>query len=555
MLRNLRLVSRRFIHLATPIHLRRLSIIGPGARLDADASLPGTPRVQFQRLRDFLLSRPPPLDPAYASSSIVDGSDSSDDSCSSDDDDDRGKRPMRYGHHVKEVVFCHRVFTLTIRRVLEDISELAPNLVRISGLFTRLYSPSLLQALSQQWRPALTALTEINLPHRPPDPVPPMPNGDEAGQVVPPVDPNLDEWSTRQEALFDVVNAHPGLDELGVDELWLDAPLAERLLSILASSRMYNSLPSKRLHGVSATGLRMLHLGRESVVDLTFLRGLPSAAPAIEESVPRSRQNCGRRLTSVDRLHLFGLYNDDTSIKPLFRLSDVLRAYPDLRRFSFVANQTVNLNDELTWADASNILSVRSRSPSLPPALTTTGKCQICPRLETLNLRVDILYLSFFSSLSSSLAIPSARPLHHLSLWYIHRILPPPSDPPGSAASYSGRVVHRTLSRPPVTPSRLRECQSRMRNLANAVMEMCSASSRGGNIDWPGGNDREGSGHGGGGGGDGGAGGQGGDGLGRIETLSIVLEGADVRAKDVDRGMAAGGGDEDEREVFEDAVE
>jgi hypothetical protein len=89
-----------------------------------------------------------------------------------------------------------------------------------------------------------------------------------------------------QEVFLGLLNHHPHISYLSCRGLQIDHEGASRLLALLRINQLSTVLfPSAPPTLNQFTGLRMFHIGLNSVVDLQLVRALPDAAPHLEQFV------------------------------------------------------------------------------------------------------------------------------------------------------------------------------------------------------------------------------------------------------------------------------
>ncbi|KAG0148977.1 hypothetical protein CROQUDRAFT_654047 [Cronartium quercuum f. sp. fusiforme G11] len=219
----IRLVSRHFLHLSTPLYFQKV-VVGK----------------QYNRLPQLLAASPPPPYP----NGLVRG---------------------QYGQYVRDLLIGitdpHAVTEL-----LHAIYELIPHVIQLSSLrlshLSSLLSPSLsfpeLQSLSELSAEPVTSPTSIVCRHSP---------------TLQPI--------AVEENFLSLVNHHPLLRRLSCRGFRINS---NRFINILRSSLLSVPLLGHlKSVTVDFEGLQSLHFGLDCVLDLELLQLLPSAAPALEK--------------------------------------------------------------------------------------------------------------------------------------------------------------------------------------------------------------------------------------------------------------------------------
>ncbi|POV94174.1 hypothetical protein PSHT_16381 [Puccinia striiformis] len=265
-------------------------------------------------------------------------------------------------------------------RLFETIHSLLPNLIALGGLslslMPRLLTPTI-------HFPRLVSITGIDLA------------GSselwtaQEGHGYPAMDsttiPRLMAGPNQfisQEIFHGILNHHPHISYLSCRGLQIDETGANRLLALLRVNQLSIGLvnPSSPLPR-HFTGLKTLHIGLNSVIDLQLIRLLPGVAPHLQQ------------------LHIDAgckLEDKSTDVSKSWSISQLLRTLPRLTHLTFIAQHNLpNRHGSLEWAGSNEVL-------------------RISPQVQSLSLRMDSFTTSdFFDSLEKdSLA------LRRLNIWH-----------------------------------------------------------------------------------------------------------------------------------------
>ncbi|MBW0513232.1 hypothetical protein O181_052947 [Austropuccinia psidii MF-1] len=262
----LRLVSWRFLRLVTPIFFKRLII----SDFNSDILQGGRFIVGLTQLLSTSLSKvPPPSKGPDPHLRIKAG-------------DTWGKQAhfgnqIAYGSHVRQLVIsCPTIEPRLVLRLLDSIHSLLPNLTELSYLnssqFPILLSPTIsfprLEALTGvQLRPVLSSWTTD------------LSTGESSHPTF--FDPRSSFVS--HEVFFGFLNHHPFIKHLSCRGLELRLVSATRLIALLQSNQLVVPLLPRIYLPTQFVGLKSLHLGHHSLVDLHLFRLLPRAAPHLEQ--------------------------------------------------------------------------------------------------------------------------------------------------------------------------------------------------------------------------------------------------------------------------------
>ncbi|KAH9467353.1 hypothetical protein MJO28_000083 [Puccinia striiformis f. sp. tritici] len=286
-----------------------------------------------------------------------------------------------YGHHVRQLIIYNRTIPPGLMcRLFETIHSLLPNLIALGGLslslMPRLLTPTI-------HFPRLVSITGIDLA------------GSselwtaQEGHGYPAMDsttiPRLMAGPNQfisQEIFHGILNHHPHISYLSCRGLQIDETGANRLLALLRVNQLSIGLvnPSSPLPR-HFTGLKTLHIGLNSVIDLQLIRLLPGVAPHLQQ------------------LHIDAgckLEDKSTDVSKSWSISQLLRTLPRLTHLTFIAQHNLpNRHGSLEWAGSNEVL-------------------RISPQVQSLSLRMDSFTTSdFFDSLEKdSLA------LRRLNIWH-----------------------------------------------------------------------------------------------------------------------------------------
>lgn len=398
----LRRVCWRFFDLATPLFLRRLVISEAQWGKDPLWGLIG-------RLGKFLSVR--------RSSS-----------------DSEGKRrvgqlqrtgpgsPIPYGHHVRQLIISNRTIPPGVTCwLLETIHPLLPNLISLGGLnlsqISRLLSPAIRF-------PRLMSLTGIDLAA--------APNRWTAGydefpaldSATPPVHIQAAPAEIQaappsqvisQEIFLGILNHHPQVAYLSCRGLQIDESGANRLIALLRANQLSIPLfPSSGPRADNFFGLKMLHIGLNSVVDLQLLRLLPSVAPHLHQ------------------LHIeAGCKVDDKLSEQsaqTWSISQLLRALPQITHLTFIGQHNLpSRRGSRSWASSNKVL-------------------RVAPHIQSLNLRMDsFTTVDFFDSLMMEEG--GRQSLRKLNVWHRPTLNVNPNTESWSIISFDGPQTLGRLDR------------------------------------------------------------------------------------------------------------
>ncbi|KAH9820964.1 hypothetical protein DFH28DRAFT_576104 [Melampsora americana] len=227
----IRLVSRHWLHLSTPLYFQKLLVPN---RNDEAYSL------YIRRLTHLLAASPPPR--------VLDG-----------------HREIPYGQHVREIVL-KIINPCAISDLLHSIHQLVPHVVQLSSLrlsqLPSLLSPAIVF-------PELNSLSELSA-----TPIP-TPSTTLCRHM------NGSSPIAVEESFLSLVNHHPLLRRLSCRGFRLDP---SRFVDILRSSRLSVPLVDHlNVSGAEFSGLQSLHFGLDCILDLELLKRLPSATPFLEQ--------------------------------------------------------------------------------------------------------------------------------------------------------------------------------------------------------------------------------------------------------------------------------
>lgn len=227
----IRLVSRHWLHLSTPLYFQKLLI--PNQKDEAYS-------VYLRRLTHLLAASPPPRV-------------------------SRGHQDIPYGQHVREIII-KITNPCAISDLLHSIHQLVPYVVQLSSL--RLSQlPSLLSPAVVF--PRLNSLSELSAVTIP------TPSATFCRHM------NGPSPIAVEESFLSLVNHHPLLQRLSCRGFRLDP---SRFIDILRSSLLSVPLVDHLSDSaVEFSGLRSLHFGLDCVLDLELLKRLPSATPSLEQ--------------------------------------------------------------------------------------------------------------------------------------------------------------------------------------------------------------------------------------------------------------------------------
>ncbi|WAR51612.1 hypothetical protein PtB15_1B48 [Puccinia triticina] len=351
---TLRQVCWRFFRLATPLFLKRLVI--------CDANWGHRPLDLILRLSKLLGATP-----AHAS---VTGK----------------EQPairqhlgsqVPYGHHVRQLIFSNRTIPpRLVCQLLETIHSLLPNLTALGGLslshMPRLLSPAIRF-------PRLVSITGIDLAA-----------SSElwtAGQDYPADSvetPTLMAGPNQfisQEVFLGILNHHPHISYLSCRGLQIDEAGANRLSALLRANQLAIALLPSPLRTGQFIGLKMLHIGLNSVIDLQLVRLLPHVAPHLQQ------------------LHIDAgckLEDKSTDSSRAWSMTELLGMLPRLTHLTFIAQRNLpSRHGSLGWASSNEVL-------------------RFSPCVQSLNLRMDsFTTANFFDSLNDD-----SMTLRQLNVWH-----------------------------------------------------------------------------------------------------------------------------------------
>lgn len=369
-----RLVSWRFFQLTTPLFLRRLVI------RDSDCKNGQATNHLILRLSTLLstinpapsmkLIPPPqalPVDQPAPIQSVL------------------GSRrypnrpPLPYGHHVHQLIIKNPSISPTlIYRLLDAIHSLIPNLRSLCGLslshIQSFFSPTLRF-------PRLASFTRVDL----------SPSSSDLPTVDYPLNSetaNLDGMLPRpthrlpQEVFLGILNHHPYISHLSCRGLKMNESESNRLLALLRHNQLSTVLLSgPQLQPDRFLGLRMLHIGLGSTIELQFVRLLPRVAPKLL------------------RLHLDAgcqFEAKSPSNCQSWSLQELWRGLPELTHWTFIGQHDLpKRQGSVDWASSNQLFTV-------------------LPMIQSLNLRMDSLRTTeFFKTLGGD-----SDQLKELNVWY-----------------------------------------------------------------------------------------------------------------------------------------
>ncbi|POV96240.1 hypothetical protein PSHT_15257 [Puccinia striiformis] len=146
-----------------------------------------------------------------------------------------------------------------------------------------------------------------------------------------------------QEIFHGILNHHPHISYLSCRGLQIDETGANRLLALLRVNQLSIGLvnPSSPLPR-HFTGLKTLHIGLNSVIDLQLIRLLPGVAPHLQQ------------------LHIDAgckLEDKSTDVSKSWSISQLLRTLPRLTHLTFIAQHNLpNRHGSLEWAGSNEVL-------------------------------------------------------------------------------------------------------------------------------------------------------------------------------------------------------
>lgn len=227
----LRLVSRHWLHLSTPLYFQKLLVPN---RSDEAYSL------YIRRLTHLLAASPPPRVPS-------------------------GHKDIPHGQHVREIII-KITNPCAISDLLHSIHQLVPHVVQLSSLrlsqLPSLISPAVvfprLNSLSELSAAPISSPSATFCRHM---------NGPSPIAV--------------EESFLSLVNHHPLLRRVSCRGFRLDP---SRFIDILRSSLLSVPLVDRFSTSVAEfSGLQSLHFGLDCVLDLELLKRLPSATPFLKQ--------------------------------------------------------------------------------------------------------------------------------------------------------------------------------------------------------------------------------------------------------------------------------
>ncbi|KAA1121881.1 hypothetical protein PGTUg99_034804 [Puccinia graminis f. sp. tritici] len=407
---TLRLVCWRFFQLATPLFLKRL-VISDSSWGERSHRRPL--ELMIPRLSRFLSATT-----AYDNHSLIEARVGDEERRAMIGQARRKKRAVDqvpYGHHVRQLILSNRTVPPSlICRLLETVHPLLPNLTALAGLslshMPRLLSPTIrfprlvsltgfdLAGSSELWRPGYQSDYPLDSPATP---------------TLMIAGPGPNHQLISLEVFLGFLNHHPLISYLSCRGLLIDQDGASRLLALLRINHLSTLLMTPavpRLCNLQFSGLRMLHIGLNSVIDLQLLRSLPEAAPHLEQ------------------LHIDAgckLEDKSTAGSQSWSISQLLGKLPRLTDLSFIAQHNLpsRPHRSLGWACSNQVLMV-------------------APQVQSLNLRMDSFTTAEFFE---SLTIDGPSALRQLNVWHRPTLSLTPASESWSIISFGSPQVLRKL--------------------------------------------------------------------------------------------------------------
>jgi len=327
----------------------------------------------------------------------------------------RGPELVPYGHHVRQLIISNRTVPASVVCwLLETVCALLPNLTALGGLnlshMSRLLSPSIrfprlasltgidLAASSELWTAGLDDYPVLDSAAIPPTPLAAAPN-----QLI------------SQEVFLGLLNHHPQITYLSCRGLQIDEAGSNRLIALLRANQLSIGLSpsfSPRTHNF--IGLKMLHIGFNSVIDLQLLRSLPPVAPCLQQL--HIEAGCKVEDKSTDQ-------NAQS-----WSISQLLQALPQLTHLTFIAQHNLpSRRGSLQWACSNEVL-------------------RVAPQVQSLNLRMDTFTTADFVEGLIGQAGDSHR-LDKLNVWHRPTLSVNPATESWSIISFEGLETLQRLAR------------------------------------------------------------------------------------------------------------